>query len=74
MFCARAEIEHVIATTFQPGGRSENSPCNQALSDLLRTLYPKSVKGNQRESANEMTFVRIYFEQHSAKEGISIAS
>ena len=25
MFCARAEIEHVIATIFQPGGRSEIS-------------------------------------------------
>ena len=24
-FCARAEIEHVIATIFQPGGRSEIS-------------------------------------------------
>ena len=25
MFCARAEIEHVIATIFQPGGGSEIS-------------------------------------------------
>ena len=50
-FCARAEIEHVIATIFQPGGRSEISARAEThhvirplvkLSDELCTNYSSS--------------------------------
>ena len=41
-FCARAEIEHVIATIFQPGGRSEIS----ARAEIHHVIRPKEDKIN----------------------------
>ena len=38
MFCTRAEIEHVIATIFQPGGRSEIS-ARVETHHVIRLLY-----------------------------------
>ena len=37
MFCAWAEIEHVIATIFQPGGRSEISAWDE-IHYVIRSL------------------------------------
>ena len=46
-FCARAEIEHVIATIFQPGGRSEIS-AQAEIHHVIRPLGLWSIPDDDR--------------------------